>query len=358
MKKFLVFINIICGISLLATTIGCFVNPSYYWPLAFLGFIFPFFVCINIFLVLFWLLTKNKKYSLVSLIPLLFTFPFLHRTFTISTHENKEKDIKIISYNVRNFDLYNWSHNKETRQKMFDLLKEEAPDILCLQEFYNDTMRFNNIEDLKKTLGFKYSYYGKTVSIKGKKGLRTWGIITLSKYPIIDQDKIDFYNSTGNTCIYTDIKIKNQIVRVYNVHMQSIHFGYNDYKYIDQIQENQETNSQKTENILRKIKNAAVKRGKQVNEVLESINACENPKIICGDFNDPPVSYTYQKLSKNMHDAHVQNGFGFGRTYSKIIPTLRIDYLLFDAAIQINSYKTIEKDYSDHYPIISTFSLK
>ena len=341
----------------MVTTIGCFVNPTYYWPFAFLGFIFPFFVLLNIVLLLFWLFTKNKKFALVSLLPLIFTFPFLHRSFTISTKENKEKDIKIVSYNVRNFDLYNWSHNKETRQKMFDLLLAEKPDILCLQEFYSDTASFNNIEDLKKTLGFKYYHYGKTVSIKGKKGLRTWGIITFSKYPIISKDMIDFNNSKGNTCIYSDIKINDTIVRIYNLHMQSIHFGYNDYKYLDQIQEKQDANAVETKNILRKIKNAAVKRGKQVNEVVKSIDACTSTKIICGDFNDPPVSYTYQKLSKNMTDAHVSNGFGFGRTYSKIIPTLRIDYLLLDPYFTINSYKVIEETYSDHYPIVSTISI-
>lgn len=339
------------------TTIGCFVNPAYYWPLAFLGFVFPFFVVINIALVIFWLLTKNKKYMLVSLIPLLFTFPFLHRSFAFSTKENKEKGIKIITYNVRNFDLYNWSKNKETRKKMFALLNEEQPDILCLQEFYSDTMSFDNINELKEALGFKYYHYGKTASIKGKKGLRTWGIITFSKYPIIEKERIDFNNSTGNSCIYSDIQLEDTIVRIYNLHMQSIHFGYNDYKYLDQIQENQETNAKETRNILRKIKTAAVKRGKQVNEVLASVDQCNHAKIICGDFNDPPVSYTYQKLAHHMTDVHVSNGFGFGRTYSKIIPTLRIDYLLLDPTFVINSYQVINKEYSDHYPIISTFSL-
>lgn len=309
-------------------------------------------------ILLFWLFTQNKKYALISLIPILFTFPFLHRTFTLSTHSNNQTGIKIISYNVRNFDLYNWSHNKDTRQKMFNLLESEQPDILCLQEFYSDTVNFDNIDDLKKTLGFKYYHYGKTASIKGKRGLRTWGIITFSKYPIVEKDKIDFNNSTGNSCIFTDIQVEDSVIRIYNLHMQSIHFGYSDYKYLDQVEENQTTNQEKTQNILRKIKNAAKKRGEQVDKVVSSINACSYAKIICGDFNDPPVSYTYQNLSKNMTDAHVQNGFGFGRTYSKIIPTLRIDYLLFDPMLRVNSYQVIDKDYSDHYPIISTFSIQ
>ncbi len=357
MKKVFVFVNVICSLCLLVTALGCFVNPTYSWPFAFLGFIFPLFVVVNILLVLFWLFTKQKKFALVSFLPLLFTFPFLQRSFAFNTKQHIEKDIKIISYNVRNFDLYNWSHNKETRKKMFDLLEAEQPDILCLQEFYSDTAHFRNVEDLKKTLGMKYHFFGKTVVVDGKNDRRSWGVITLSKYPIVEKEMIDFSNSTGNACIYTDIKINDTIVRIYNMHLQSIHFGYNDYKYIDQIQDNQETNMNETKNILRKIKRAAIKRGEQVNEVVKSINQCESAKIICGDFNDTPVSYTYQKISKDMNDVHVSLGFGFGRTYSKIIPTLRIDYLFLDPSFNANSYKVIEKEYSDHYPIVSTFSL-
>lgn len=357
MKRFLIFINILCSICLLITIAGCYVNPTYYWPFAFMGFIFPFFWVLNVGIAIFWLLTKHKRFALLSLIPVLLTYSFMHSSFSLSSKDNQEQGVKVISYNVRNFDLYNWSKNKETRQKMLEMLEEEKPDILCLQEFYTDSNQFNNIQVIRKLLDMPYYHYEKTVVLT-KKRWRSWGVITFSKYPIVNKGVIDFDNSVGNTCIYTDIRLKDTMVRVYNLHTQSIHLGYEDYKYIDSVQEKKEASSEGAKNILRKIKRAAVKRGKQVNEVVSEIDKNPYASIVCGDFNDPPVSYTYHKISHNLQDVHIKNGFGFGRTYSKIFPTLRIDYIFLDPIFNINSYKVIKKEYSDHYPIVSTFSLK
>jgi endonuclease/exonuclease/phosphatase (EEP) superfamily protein YafD len=141
------------------------------------------------------------------------------------------------------------------------------------------------------------------------------------------------------------------------MHLQSIHFGYNDYEYISKIEETQDADMVATKNILRKIKRAATKRGKQVDIVAESIRNSDKKLIICGDFNDPPVSYTYQQLSKNMQDAFVKKGFGLGRTYSKILPILRIDYTLVDPTFRVISNKTIHRALSDHYPEVTEFSI-
>jgi len=339
---------------------GCFINPAYSWFFAFLGFIFPLFVIINIILFIFWLFVE-KKYSLIILASLVITLPFVLRTFNFSFADKKEKEsvevLKIITYNVRNFDLYNWSHNTETRAKMFELLASEKPDVLCLQEFYNDTGHFKNIKELQELLEMPYYHYGKTVILSDHKLPRSWGLITFSKFPIINKEKLEFMNTSTNACIYSDLLINNDTVRVYNMHLQSIHLGYNDYEYISKIEETQDADMVATKNILRKIKRAATKRGKQVDIVAGSIRSSDKKMIICGDFNDPPVSYTYQQLSRNMQDAFVKKGFGLGRTYSKILPILRIDYTLMDLSFRVISNKTIHRELSDHYPVVTEFSL-
>lgn len=339
---------------------GCFINPAYSWFYAFLGFAFPLFVIINCGLVIFWLFVE-KKYSIVIIVSLALTLPFILRTFSFSFADGKaEKDpnsIKIITYNVRNFDLYNWSHNTNTRAQMFALLEAEKPDILCLQEFYNDTAHFKNIKDLQDLLQMPYYHYGKTVSLQDHKLPRSWGIITFSKFPIINKQRLELFNTNTNACIYSDVLINNDTVRIFNMHLQSIHFGYNDYEYISKIEETQDADMVATKNILRKVKRAATKRGKQVDIVAESIRNSDKKLIICGDFNDPPVSYTYQQLSKNMQDAFVKKGFGLGRTYSKILPILRIDYTLVDPTFRVISNKTIHRALSDHYPEVTEFSI-
>jgi endonuclease/exonuclease/phosphatase family metal-dependent hydrolase len=291
------------------------------------------------------------------------TLPFIARTFSFSFKPSQEKQptgsIKIMTYNVRNFDLYNWSHNKETRQKMFDLLAKVKPDILCIQEFYNDTSANKNIHDLMILLGMPYYHYGKTVVLQDHKLPRSWGVITFSKFPIIEKQRLELENTNTNACIYSDILIGTDTVRLYNMHLQSIHFGYNDYEYISKVEDTQDADMIATKNILRKIKKAAIKRGKQVDIVENNIRQAVGKKlIICGDFNDPPVSYTYQQLSKNMQDAFVKKGWGLGRTYSKILPSLRIDYTLLDPSFQVISNKTIHEELSDHYPVVTEFSIR
>ncbi|MGH2645903.1 MAG: endonuclease/exonuclease/phosphatase family protein, partial [Chitinophagaceae bacterium] len=80
--------------------------------------------------------------------------------------------------------------------------------------------------------------------------------------------------------------------------------------------------------------------------------------ILCGDFNDTPNSYAYFKISKNLQDAFLKKGFGLGRTYSTIAPTLRIDYILASPSFSVQSYHCIKKVLSDHYPVISTISFQ
>jgi endonuclease/exonuclease/phosphatase family metal-dependent hydrolase len=79
---------------------------------------------------------------------------------------------------------------------------------------------------------------------------------------------------------------------------------------------------------------------------------------LTGDFNDVPNSYTYFTIRKNLQDAFLKNGFGIGRTYSTLAPTLRIDYILATREFTIPQFNRIVKDYSDHYLLVADLRLK
>ena len=57
------------------------------------------------------------------------------------------------------------------------------------------------------------------------RGVNEFGIATFSRYPIVDKGRIDFPNSKNNLCIYTDLQIGKDVVRVYNAHFESLHFS-------------------------------------------------------------------------------------------------------------------------------------
>ena len=47
-------------------------------------------------------------------------------------------------------------------------------------------------------------------------------------------------------------------------------------------------------------------------------------------------SYTYFTVRGDMQDAFLKKGFGIGRTFSALSPTLRIDYIFADKNFKIN----------------------
>ncbi len=82
------------------------------------------------------------------------------------------------------------------------------------------------------------------------------------------------------------------------------------------------------------------------------MNSSPYPVILCGDFNDPPFSYAYNTLSKDLNDTFIDEGKGTGATYIGKIPFFRIDFILYDKLLCIN-HEVINSKWSDHYPIMA-----
>jgi endonuclease/exonuclease/phosphatase family metal-dependent hydrolase len=51
-------------------------------------------------------------------------------------------------------------------------------------------------------------------------------------------------------------------------------------------------------------------------------------------------------------------GFGIGKTFSNIAPTLRIDYILTTKDFSVRQFNRIIKNYSDHYMLVADVELK
>jgi endonuclease/exonuclease/phosphatase family metal-dependent hydrolase len=345
------FCNHIAAISLLISYLAPHVSPGNFWFIAFFGLGYPILVFINFLFVIYWGIQRKKRtfYSLlIILVGWIQLQEYVQFNFG-NAPDKSRKVIKLMSYNVKSFDLYNWNNDKDTRTKMFDLISAESPDIMCLQEFYtrDSSVQFNNLDTLiqiQKATNVHVEYT--TVKSKSR-----WGAATFTVYPIIAKGEIPFDNTT-NICIYTDIKINNDTVRVYNVHLQSIHFGYPDYKFVDDIMSNKETEElENSKNILRRLKRAFIKRSVQTDIVAEHIENSPYPVIVCGDFNDPPASYAYNTISKNLKDAFIESGNGFGRTYIGKFPSFRIDYVMHSKEYKAYNFRTIREKLSDHFPL-------
>lgn len=103
--------------------------------------------------------------------------------------------------------------------------------------------------------------------------------------------------------------------------------------------------------IISRLNNAYIKRSKQVEIILSKIEQSPYPVLVCGDFNDTPVSYTYRKMTKELWDAFVESGNGTGSTYIGMFPFLRIDYILHSKELNAYQFETHSEELSDHHAI-------
>lgn len=345
------FCNHIVAVSLLVSYFAPHVSPENFWFIALFGLAYPVLVLLNLLFVLYWGLQLKKRsfYSLLIVIAGWFQLSEYVQFHSDTVADKPKNRVKIMSYNVKSFDLYNWNNDTSTRSKMFNLIADESPDIICFQEFYTRD-KDSALDNLNSLLSVQKATYTHLEYVASKRSA-SWGAATFSTFPIVNKGKIEFEN-TNNTCIYSDIAINGDTIRVYNVHLQSIHFGYVDYKFVDDIMNNKKTEElENSKNILKRLKRAFIKRSIQTDLVAEYIEKSPYPVIVCGDFNDPPASYAYHTISKNMTDAFIESGTGFGRTYIGKFPSFRIDYILHSNKYKAYDFRTIRQKLSDHFPL-------
>ncbi len=364
-RNLILVLNIVAAIILFLAVSAKYVSPQAIWWLSFLGMAFPAFFVVNIGFIFFWLFMRKKQF-LISLVALFLVYPSILATYAVSPKTDNDltgKQYKIMSYNVKNFDLYNWSKNADTRRNMLTQIKVANPDIICFQEFYSqDTLGFSNRKYITDTLGYPHSYFKQTVSrdiplasgSKKKVSLR-WGLAIFSRMPIVDTGFVEFENALNNTCAWADIQLESQVVRVYNTHLQSVHLGYKDYTTLQEFEDTKTIKWWDVKSILRKFKDASAKRAVQVDKIKMAMQSTKSPIIFCGDFNDLPISYSVQQIGADLGDAFVAKGKGFGATYVSKLPFFRIDYLFFDKKTQIENYKVLPESYSDHHAVVVTF---
>ena len=93
-------------------------------------------------------------------------------------------------------------------------------------------------------------------------------------------------------------------------------------------------------------------RAGQVVKVKEALSELDvDGSIICGDFNDTPISYVYAQMRRGMKDAFASTGFGPGITYHEDFFWFRIDNIMHSPNLKSYRAKVDKVPYSDHYPL-------
>lgn len=354
------FINILVALGLVLSYLATYVSPEKAKFLVLFGISFPIWFALNMLFVGFWLL-RRKSFIFVSLICLLLGYNHINNFIQLSWSskpEAEENSFKIMSYNVKLFGLYTWNKNVELRENIFKQLDQEDPDIVCFQEFYFT----ENRKGFQTKSLLLEQFKGASIHEKYTHELihhQYFGVATLTKFPIVGKGYIEFNNDRNNFCIYSDLKINQDTIRLFNGHFASIRFKPEDYQFVEKLKDSaKEIDTQKITNITDRLTNAAVKRASQINKVMEEISKSPYPVVLAGDFNDAPVSYAYQQVRKQLNDSFIFSGNGIGNTYIGTFPSFRIDYIFHDNHFTSHKYKTLPEKYSDHHAIRTILEIK
>jgi endonuclease/exonuclease/phosphatase family metal-dependent hydrolase len=282
------------------------ISPRVFWYSGFISLGIPFGLFSLVIMLFYWAVKKNA-FFLLPLFLLVLNWKYVQRTVAFSSSSsNKKADVSVLSYNVRLFNVYPQFADEtfSTTRKILNFIKNSEADVVCLQEFYNmssDTL-FNTVYRIKK----KYPYYYYSTTYTNHAG-GTFGMIIFSKHPIKSKGKVVFQEGSNNQTIYADIEFPAGTVRVYNMHLQSMSI---DDKQIAESNFDTKSKTQVMKAFL-KYKKGTINRSVQVDKLVSHIKESPYKVLVCGDLNDPPYSYTYQKLDGELDNAFEEKGSGF-----------------------------------------------
>ena len=372
-KKFFIVSNFIIAALFV---MGCYGKFFFKigWPFGLLPLASFYLFILLILFIVFWLFVK-RRWSLISLIAITFSIsPFRHIIpFRFSSQFDvmaKADDLRVMSWNVEQFDLLYYKKKPDKRDDMLALINKYKPDIACFQEMvaadtlvnlnneYYRRYSFVSVFEYAEKLNFpqfSFSYDFRHDFLTHQH----FGTIIFSRYPIINRQRLSFpphnYNSDFQ---YVDIVKDGDTIRVFNVHLQSMKFSDGNKAFINDPSLESKQDLKRSKSVIGKFKKAFELRREQVDRVKQEIDKSPYRVIVCGDFNDVPNSYAYQTIGENLQNTFEEKGSGLGRTFTGIAPTLRIDNIFASDSFTVNQFVRLPVKLSDHYPIIADLGKK
>jgi len=335
-------ILIVSAVALMMSYVSIFINPTKSVIPLFFGLYFIPIVTLNI-IILLLAISRRRSIAWITFIVLLPSVLFADLFVKWGKPEEGKKGntLLLCTYNVGLFAQETGHSRKDQLSRVAIFIEQEKPSVVCFQEFYaKDT---SLIRTKFPSYPYKQSHF-----FRSSDGGR-FGNLTISKYPILSGGKITFKRST-NLCIYSDIDYYGKTIRIFNTHLESHSISFT---ALIKKMSNSEKVSEEILNVHERLASTFKKRGRQVDTIAARLSESDYPAIICGDFNDTPMSYTYHILMKDRKDSFRESGKGFSASYSYLWPLLRIDYIMYPDYFWSMSHTTMKVSYSDHFPVFS-----
>jgi len=335
--------NVVSLLMLYAVCGSTWVDPSLHPRVAVAGLFFPFILLFNIAFVPFWLIFK-RQLVLIPIIGMLLCGGFIMDYYPVSfggSGEKSDEDVTIISWNVQGFSYQTdsgWVGIK-------DYLAESGADIFCLVEAEASPFRKESLIKWADSVGFYYDIDNRHRNI-------------FSRYPILSTEDVLMFTQKANGARNYRLLIGEDTVNVIIVHLESNMLTADEKEeyrgaIIDPHREEVESGGRL---LLSKLSQSAAIRGPQTDSLANYLEQLKGQSVIlCGDFNETPISYSYQKVSHYLKSAFRERGHGVGVSYNQPYFWVRIDHLFHSEDWGVISAKVDEStDASDHYPLVVT----
>lgn len=342
-------LNVVAAFGFILALLAPYVSPRNISVLAYAATGFPLLLLINVLFLIWWLVQLNKR-ILLPLLCLAIAYPALKRTYRFGEARQEirtEDRLRVMTYNVRGFNRYQWLEDEEIPTKIAALISKHDPDVILFQEYHHNT-EFN-------LDGYHYRVFG-----DNNKGTKS-GLAVYSRFPISSSRSIflDDINKSANLLI-SELSWKGKKINLYNVHLASVGLEQPDYETLENPDYEQ---SEHLRSGLRKIASrlhyAYRRRATQSKNLSKLLESDSSLVILGGDFNDVPLSYPYHDVQAHLDDSFVDGGgSGFGSSFVRGPFPLRIDYLWHSSGFRAANYEVSRLELSDHYPVRVDFTLQ
>lgn len=333
LESILKWFNLFVIFLTLLSYLSFYINPDVLWLPAVIGLGFPAYILGNLLFGVFWL-WRRRTYFWFSLLCLLAGLPHYGAFFNLSLSSSSDANpLTVMTFNTAGMHLYN-SAKPETAKPYQQLFRTANPDILCVQEVYTE----GALKGVQESTGLPYFF-------------KSFGTAVFSAYPIRERGNVKL-DTFGSFATWVDLDVSGKPLRVYSVHLKSNQFSNTALEVARHGDLRRRRTWSQIKFIFSRYRTFVQVRARQVKLLASHVNQCKHPVLVCGDFNDTPISFIYNCISKNLQDSFKVRGTGFDFTFAAAFPFLRIDYVFADKTFNILSHTVLGNSVSDHKPVV------
>lgn len=344
------------ALTLLAGYCG-FINPARWVLPSMLGLIFPAFAIATVAVSVVWNVVRSRRMAIISdVVVLACVYPFLQIcAFSFPKDASPEaRTIKVMSYNI--FNAKDNEYDSLPYNRTLSSLINSNADIICLQEFG----KFDLLKRYARGCESQFDSLRSIYPYRAEEGRTDCGI--LSKFPVKDVTPYTPNKRQKHNYCECRLSVYGEELTIIVVHLPSYRLNPEERGVVENLNEGlrgmKRSAAEMKHSVYRKMKTAFLRRAKEALFIKRKAEEAEGNVIVCGDFNDVPLSWAYRCIrSAGLKDAFRDASVGWTYTYNSNHLLFHIDQMLYRGNLRPVKFEKGKVRSSDHFPIMAEFEL-